>query len=97
MDDFGVAYSTLNLLSRIHVDVIKLDRGFIKDDFSSKRETIVIRNIIQMARELGINVLSEGIETKKQALELRNLKCDYAQGFYYQKPIPIKEIEKLYF
>lgn len=97
MDDFGVAYSTLNLLSRVHVDVIKLDRGFIRNDFRSQRETIVIRNIIQMARELGINVLSEGIETKKQALELRDLNCDYAQGYYYQKPMPISEIEKLYF
>lgn len=97
MDDFGVAYSTLNLLSRVHVDVIKLDRGFIRNDFRSKRETIVIRNIIQMARELGINVLSEGIETQKQALELKDLNCDYAQGYYYQKPMPINEIEKLYF
>lgn len=60
-------------------------------------ETIVIRNIIQMARELGINVLSEGIETQKQALELKDLNCDYAQGFYYQKPMPISEIEKLCF
>lgn len=96
MDDFGVAYSTLNLLSRVHVDVIKLDRGFIRNDFRNNRETIVIRNIIQMARELGINVLSEGIETQKQALELKDLNCDYAQGFYYQKPMPISEIEKLY-
>lgn len=66
MDDFGVAYSTLNLLSRVHVDVIKLDRGFIRNDFRNNRETIVIRNIIQMARELGINVLSEGIETQNR-------------------------------
>lgn len=92
MDDFGVAYSTLNLLSRMHVDVIKLDKAFIDNNMFNPNERIIISNIIRMAKELGIKVLSEGIETDVQLKELTKLKCDYAQGYWFSKPKPIDDL-----
>ncbi len=91
MDDFGVAYSTLSLLGRMHVDVIKLDKSFIDDTAYNPNETIIISNIIRMAKELGIRVLSEGIETEIQLDQLSKMKCDYAQGYWFAKPKPISE------
>ena len=92
MDDFGVAYSTLNLLSRLHIDVIKLDKAFIDNNMFNEKERIIIANIIRMAKELGIRVLSEGIETQLQVKELTKLKCDYAQGYWFAKPLPIEKV-----
>ncbi|MGM9971243.1 MAG: EAL domain-containing protein [Anaeroplasmataceae bacterium] len=92
MDDFGVAYSTLNLIGRMHVDVIKLDKSFIDDTAYNPNETIIISNIIRMAKELGIRVLSEGIETEIQLDQLSKMSCDYAQGYWFAKPKPAEEI-----
>lgn len=96
MDDFGVAYSTLNLLGRMHVDVIKLDKSFIDDAAYNKNEQIIIANIIRMAKELGIRVLSEGIETEIQLDKLSMLQCDYAQGYWFAKPKAVDEVFPAY-
>lgn len=96
MDDFGVAYSTLSLLSKIHVDVIKLDKSFFDNDLHNEREKIIIKNIIRMAKELKIDVLSEGIETKENIIELKKLGCNYVQGYYYDKPMPMNEFVDKY-
>lgn len=92
MDDFGVAYSTLSLLSRMHVDVIKLDKAFIDNNMFNPNERIIVSNIIRMAKELGIKVLSEGIETNVQLKELTKLKCDYAQGYFFSRPKPVEDL-----
>lgn len=89
MDDFGTGYSSLSMLKDIPVDIIKLDRDFFKLDMT-KREKIVVTNVIHMARELDIQVISEGIETAAQEQFLKEVGCSMAQGYYYAEPAPIE-------
>lgn len=91
MDDFGTGYSSLSMLKDIPVDIIKLDRDFFREDMA-EREKIVVTNVIRMARELDIQVISEGIETAEQEQFLREVGCNMAQGYYYAKPAPIKAL-----
>lgn len=91
MDDFGTGISTLNRLKDIHFDTLKLDRQFIVDSIDNGRSTKIIRNIIQMAKDLDLLTVAEGIETPEQLLFLRNMGCQYGQGFYFSKPLPEDE------
>lgn len=90
VDDFGTGYSSLNMLRELPVNVLKIDRGFIKDTISDKRGQIIVRNIVNMAKELNMATVVEGIETEEQAEFLRNIGCDIAQGFLYGKPSDLK-------
>ena len=103
MDDFGTGFSCLNLLKDIPVDILKLDKAFLENGFtsllqstnhSSEREKIIIKNVINMAKELDITVVSEGVETLEQAEFLKSINCDIAQGFYFDKPMPLTEFEE---
>ncbi|MDD3240767.1 MAG: GGDEF domain-containing phosphodiesterase [Lachnospira sp.] len=94
MDDFGSGYSSLNMLKDEHVDEIKMDKVFI-DDMDSEKSQIVVRNMINMIEELGINLIAEGVETQRQADFLIENGCYRAQGYYYYKPMPIDEFGKL--
>jgi EAL domain-containing protein (putative c-di-GMP-specific phosphodiesterase class I) len=94
MDDFGSGYSSLNMLKDEHVDEIKMDKAFI-DDMDSEKSKIVVRNMINMIGELGINLIAEGVETQRQADFLIENGCYRAQGYYYYKPMPIDEFGKL--
>ena len=96
MDDFGVAYSNLVLLSMIDIDVLKLDKSFLEQTYLNNRKRIIINSVIKMAKDLGINVLSEGIEKESQLLELKSLKCDFAQGYHYARPMPFEMFEEKY-
>jgi diguanylate cyclase (GGDEF)-like protein len=93
MDDFGAGYSSLNMLKDEPVDEVKIDRFFLKD-IEQKKSQIVIRNVVNMIKELGIDMIVEGIETEEQAQLLMSYGCYYAQGFYYYRPLPIEEFEK---
>lgn len=94
IDDFGTGYSSLNLLKDLSVDIIKIDKSFLSADNSSyERDQIVIRNIIQMAHELGIDIITEGVETTEQALLLRGINCMMAQGYLFDKPLPKEDFE----
>lgn len=95
IDDFGSGYSSLNMLKDIEVDVLKIDRGFLCMAEMAERGKIVLSNIIKMAKELNMSIVTEGVETEKQASLLRSLNCDVAQGFLYSKPMPAPEFEKL--
>lgn len=97
MDDFGSGYSSLNLLRELPVDVLKLDRAFFAEEKSNRRERVIIRNIVQMAKELRIHVLSEGVETDDQLEFLQEVGCDMVQGFLFARPMPVEEYEKLIF
>ena len=88
MDDFGTGYSSLSMLRDIPVDIIKMDRQFFQKQMSG-REKIIISNIIHMAKELDIQVVSEGIETREQEQFLKEIGCDMAQGYLYARPAPI--------
>lgn len=95
IDDFGSGYSSLGQLQRLRVDVLKLDRSFVRDGMQWEREQIVIRNLVNMAKELGMAVICEGVETEEQAQVLQKLGCFLAQGFYYHRPMPVKAFEEL--
>jgi len=93
IDDFGAGYSSLNVLSRVKADIVKLDRQFLldvemeKDNYTSE----FLQLLIDMIKKLGFRVLAEGVETKEQVAMLKNAGCRFAQGFYYAKPMPIDE------
>ncbi|MBY2479137.1 bifunctional diguanylate cyclase/phosphodiesterase [Clostridioides difficile] len=95
MDDFGSGYSSLNMLKEIPMDILKLDQKFIMETYNSNRSKIIVTKVIEMAKELGMKVVSEGVETEEQFELLKEVKCDMAQGYLFGKPMPIEEFEKL--
>ena len=95
MDDFGAGYSSLNSLKDIPLDVLKLDGEFFRgDEEGSRRGEIVVREAIQLAKNLDMHVVAEGIEKKEQVDFLAAQGCDMIQGFYFAKPMPVEEFEK---
>lgn len=92
MDDFGSGYSSLNVLKDYHFDVIKIDMVFLRK-FDDRSKTIV-RNICQMAKELGIRTVCEGVETQEQFDFLKEAGCNLAQGFLFSPPVPLDELYK---
>jgi len=95
MDDFGSAYSSLNNLKDINVDVLKLDMKFLSGSEQSERSKIIISSVIDMAKKLGTSVIAEGVETKEQADMLYGFGCNVMQGYYFSKPVPEAEYEKI--
>ena len=95
MDDFGSGYSSLNMLKDTPFDVIKIDRGFLQDFISSGRGQEIVRYTIRMTRAIGLDMVAEGVETKDQAEFLSDCGCDIAQGFYYAKPMPMAQFDKM--
>lgn len=94
MDDFGAGYSSLNSLKDIPLDVLKLDGEFFSGDDDDGRGQVVVKEAIQLARNLDMRVVAEGIEKKEQVDFLASQGCDMIQGFYFAKPMPIEEFEK---
>ena len=94
IDDFGTGYSSLSNLRDFPVSMIKIDRSFINNDSVNTNDEIVLKNIINMARELGIEVLTEGVERQDQVELLKSVGCRFAQGFLYDNPMPDREFEK---
>lgn len=94
IDDFGSGFSSLNLLKDIPADVLKIDKGFLSETFTSDKGKIIISNVIRMSKELQIETIAEGIETSEQADILQEMGCNFAQGFYFSKPLPSDEFEK---
>lgn len=95
LDDFGTGYSSLNYLREIPVDRIKIDQSYIQHIESGRGDDAIIQAIIAMAKSLNLEVLAEGVETKKQFEFLKAQKCAEVQGFYFSKPISSYECEKL--
>lgn len=90
MDDFGTGYSSLSMLLNLQVDKVKIDRSFIKNIFN-KRENMIVKAIVSIARELGMEVVAEGIEEEEQIEVLRGLGCQYGQGYFWARPMPWQE------
>jgi len=90
MDDFGSGYSSLNVLTKLPLDVLKLDKEFLRDFEKDSDEKIIIPGIIDMAKKMNLHVVCEGVETKEQVEFLRDVDCDIAQGYYYSKPMPLE-------
>lgn len=95
LDDFGTGYSSLSYLRKIPINTLKIDKSFIDNITSNRKEESIINNIIQMAHSLELKVVAEGVETKEQLSVLKERECDYIQGYYFSKPLPAGEIEKL--
>lgn len=89
IDDFGVGYSSLSYLQRIEIDIIKIDRSFVQNLVIDKNSQALCKAMINMANELGIKVVAEGIESKQQLELLGYYGCDFGQGYYFSKPVPI--------
>lgn len=96
MDDFGTGYSSLNMLRHLPVDIIKLDMGFIKNSISDENTRIITESIVQMANKLGMKTVAEGIETEEQLNFLRQINCNYGQGYLFDKPIDANTFIKNY-
>ena len=94
IDDFGVGYSSLSYLQELPFEEIKIDKSFV-DNLEIPRMNAVIKTIIQLSLDLNMVSVAEGIETEEQHLELKKLGCLVGQGYYYYKPMPIEEINKL--
>ncbi|MEG0770722.1 MAG: EAL domain-containing protein [Clostridia bacterium] len=95
MDDFGSGYSSLSLLKDIEIDVLKIDMQFLSATDLPGRGENIIASVIRMSKWLNIPVIAEGAETMEQVDFLRSVGCDYVQGYYFAKPMPIAEYEKI--
>lgn len=96
IDDFGTGYSSLNMLKDLPVDVLKIDRSFLTEDANeSENASKIIGSVVSLATVLNISTICEGIETKEQANLLSKLGCNMAQGFFFARPMPIEDYEKL--
>ena len=97
VDDFGSGFSSLNLIRNISVDTIKIDKEFLDSEIASEKGKIVVNHTIGMAKDLHLQVIAEGVETKAHVDFLKNSNCDIAQGFYFAKPMPVPEFERIAF
>ncbi len=95
MDDFGSGYSSLNMLSQVHFDILKLDMKFIQTETAKPGEMSIMRFVVNLAKWLNLSTVAEGAETKAQVERLQDVGCDYAQGYYFSRPLPIPEFEAL--
>jgi EAL domain-containing protein (putative c-di-GMP-specific phosphodiesterase class I) len=94
LDDFGTGYSSLNYLTVLPIDVLKIDKSFLGKALDGEMENRVIRSIIELAHDLELKVVSEGVETQKQKQTLANIGCDYIQGYYFARPEAAESVEK---
>ena len=92
IDDFGKGYSNLAYLRDIEIDCIKIDKSFIDGIGNNIKKEIVIKNIVEIAHELEIEVVAEGVEEEYQIMFLQSVGCENGQGYYWGKPSPIKVI-----
>jgi EAL domain-containing protein (putative c-di-GMP-specific phosphodiesterase class I) len=97
VDDFGSGFSSLNLIRNISVDTIKIDKDFLDNEIASEKGKIVVNHTIDMAKDLKLQVIAEGVETKEHVDFLKNSHCDIAQGYYFAKPMPLEEFDKFQF
>ena len=95
MDDFGSGYSVLNTIVDIPVDVIKIDRGFITSCLETDRGIYFLKHLIDMIRNLGYQIICEGVETDEQIEILRQIGCDEIQGYWYSKPLSMEDYKEL--
>jgi EAL domain-containing protein (putative c-di-GMP-specific phosphodiesterase class I) len=95
IDDFGTGYSSLSYLHRLPLTVLKIDRTFVWAMGPNARETKICHTIVALAKDLGLTVVAEGIETEEQRQRLQNLHCEFGQGYLFAKPLPAKEATEL--
>ena len=94
IDDFGIGYSSLSYIVRLPIDCIKIDKSFIQNMASSKEAKTIVSTIINLCKDLRLNVIAEGIESSLELEYLKVIQCDIGQGYYFSKPVVMEEIER---
>ena len=93
VDDFGTGYSSMSYLQRFPIDTLKIDRSFVTQ-LDQHANRVIVRTIVNLAHSLGLSVVAEGIETERQYLTLRDMGCEFAQGFHFSRPIFLDRVEE---
>ena len=96
LDDFCTGYSSLSYLKKFDIDYFKIDQTFIRNLASDSSDMALCEAMIVMAHKLGIKVIAEGVETEQQRNLLKQIECDYGQGYLFSRPVPAEEFEKLF-
>jgi EAL domain-containing protein (putative c-di-GMP-specific phosphodiesterase class I) len=94
IDDFGTGYSSLAHLKQLPVDVLKVDRSFVSDMLADDSDRIIVRSTIDLAHNLGLRVVAEGVEDEATATLLAELGCDQAQGYHFSRPVPATDLAR---
>jgi len=94
LDDFGTGYSSLSFLNELSIDLLKLDKSFI-DKIDEEKNRMLVDGVIDISHRLGLEVVAEGVENQEQLQILKELSCDYIQGYYFYRPMSQNKIEKL--
>jgi EAL domain-containing protein (putative c-di-GMP-specific phosphodiesterase class I) len=95
VDDFGTGYSSLTYLSRLPVDQMKIDKSFVQRMYESPRDRAVVRSIVDLGRNLGLDVVAEGVTAPGTRRALQEMGCRLAQGFLFAEPVPVAQVPKL--
>lgn len=96
LDDFGTGYSSMNYLSKVPIDNIKVDKAFLDNTGTDKKELSILKSIIVLSHALNLMVTVEGVETEDQVATLKQFGCDFIQGYFYSKPLPPNEFETFF-
>ena len=96
IDDFGSGYSSLNMLKNIDVDIVKIDMGFLDKTERQERGESILNSIILLIKNLGMGVITEGVETREQVDSLLGMGCNMFQGYYFAKPMTTEMFEEKY-
>jgi EAL domain-containing protein (putative c-di-GMP-specific phosphodiesterase class I) len=94
VDDFGTGYSSLTYLKRLPVNELKIDRSFVMDMLNNKQDEIIVKSTIELAHNMGLKVIAEGIEDEATYNMLKKLGCDMGQGYYMGRPVDPTELQK---
>ena len=92
LDDFGSGFSSLNLITQLPLDALKIDKSFVDNTPTNRRSTMVVSKIVEMARELNIEVVAEGVEELRQTQALADMGCTHVQGYVVCRPVPVQEL-----
>ncbi len=96
IDDFGTGYSSLKYLQHIPADTIKIDKSFVQEMEDNEKNINLVCAMVNMAKSMEMEIVAEGVETPAQLEKLKELKCDFAQGYLFYKPLPPADLEEIF-
>jgi len=93
LDDFGTGYSSLSYLKHLPLDQLKIDRAFVSELLTSANDAAIAKTVVSLGRNLGLNVIAEGVETEGQLNHLKAIGCEAFQGYWFSKPLPLPDFD----